>query len=110
MLNDCHQHRKATCALNEAQGETFTELGLYDCTPLVAPQGKMLCSDLFWLSFNVWRDTVDFTHFSLGSVVCVLNFVCFFWVTVLILFRGFFSRGQNTSGSEEFRTQTWSAP
>lgn len=54
------------------------------------------------------QQTSPHTLVLTGFVVCVLNFVCF-WVTALLLFRGFFLRGQNTSGSEEFRTQMWSA-
>lgn len=82
MLLDCDQHRKPhvlSVKHRERHLQNWDFMTFWLCWYWQAPQGKMFCSDLFLLSLNVWRDTVDFsTHFNLDwlcglcAKLCVL--------------------------------------
>lgn len=99
---------EVTPAVHKAEG-----LHDWDCVTVPAQlclyRQALFCCD-FVLRFNVWRDTEDF--FRLRSWlplwwVCMLKLKVFGHWT--ITFRGFFFPGRNTSRSEEFGTQMWSA-
>lgn len=108
---------KATHALNKAQGEAFTGLGLYYYTSsaVFVLTGTSRWDVLLWLILArilMCGETYSgllhrlWSWFSLW-LLCVLKLEL--WITGLLLCRGFFLPGRNTSRSEEFRTQMWSA-
>lgn len=74
MLLDCDEHQESHMCFKWSTGRSICRIvsltvPVWLCWYWQAPQGKMFCSDWFWLSFNVWRDIVDFsTHFSFGGL------------------------------------------